>query len=102
MKRRETLLEHKLIENGYKLVFKTYKGKKSEKVDNYVFSKLEGETEFIVCLNKDRNEITCYYFKNDRFAHYDLGKIEGLRYVYEGFENFLKSIYDFKEKRVLE
>lgn len=102
MKRKETLLEKKLIENNYRLKEKTYTGKNSDKVDNYIYSYENGETEFFVNLDKTREHIVYYSFNNSKFYKYDLGKIESLKYVFDSFEEFLKSIYDFKERRAKE
>jgi hypothetical protein len=37
MKRKRTELEEDLIKKGYKLLYKTYSGKHSQKVDHYVY-----------------------------------------------------------------
>ena len=102
MRRKETLLEKKLIDMGYRLSHKTYTGKYCDKVESYVYHFTNGETEFFVCLNQNREQIVCYYFTNDKFNKYDVGKIESLQYVHEHFEESLINIYDFVERRVKE
>lgn len=58
MKRTVTELEEKLIGLGYKLVFKQYGGKHSQKVDRYIYFKQDEDGDLIkVVLDKKREEI---------------------------------------------
>ena len=63
MKRKTTELEQKLIDNGWKLINKTYSGKHSEKTDHYEYFKMETLSTQninygqIIKLNAKRTEI---------------------------------------------
>lgn len=70
MKRKITELEQKLIDNGWKLINKTYSGKRSEKTNNYVYFKTETLTSQninygqLIKLNAKRTEIVDYGLLN--------------------------------------
>lgn len=75
MKREITKLEKVLIEKGYKLECKTYKGKDRDRVDSYVYTRefnfsaptlvYVSSFTFVVLLNAKRNRIVSLYCKND-------------------------------------
>lgn len=97
MKRKETKLEKNLQEYFYKLDYKTYEGKNSEKVSGYVYKKEIGHTTYIVCLDKTREHIVSYAFSNCHYDYFDKGRIEGLQEVLEFLGEELKKIYDFEK-----
>lgn len=95
MKRKETSLETNLISRGYHLSHKTYVGKHSDKVDTYVYVKNNGEILFSVALDKNRNKIVHYSFKNNRSFDYTFELLETLLEINTNFHNELMVIYDF-------
>ena len=98
MRRKETLLESNLIELGYRMSHKTYSGKHSDKVESYIYKKINGEVVYQVSLNKTREHIDHYSFQTLRQFDYNRGKLEGLYEVLMGLEDELKSVYDFDKK----
>lgn len=60
MKRKLTELEKKLIENGWYLESKTYYGKHSDKVLNYIYRKTY-EKKYVV--SEDNTIVTCDVFE---------------------------------------
>lgn len=101
MKRKETLLESNLIYLGFRLVGKTYTGKHSDKVEGYHYEKEVGETTYVVNLDKTREEIVSFLFRNPHFYEFDLGKINGLYDVFNQFTLELQKIYNFSDKKAL-
>ena len=75
MKRKETILEQKLLENGYTLTGKRYKGKHSQLTKHYEYCKdivVEYDNEklsttFFILLDAKRNECVDYFFLCDMF-----------------------------------
>lgn len=102
MKRKETKLEKNLQEYYYKLDYKTYEGKNSEKVSGYVYKKVIGSTTYIVSLDKTREHIVSYAFSNNHYDYFDKGKIEGLQDVLCFLGEELTKIYDFTTKQARE
>jgi len=96
MKRKETKLEKNLQEYFYKLDYKTYEGKNSEKVSGYVYKKEICNTTYIVCLDKTREHIVSYAFSNSHYDYFDKGRIEGLQDVLTFLGEELCKIYDFE------
>lgn len=97
MRRKETQLETNLIDLGYKLSHKTYCGKKSEKVDQFVYTKYKDDI-YYVCLNRERTKIESFGFTSNRYTRYNSYSIEDLQITYETLENSLKDIYDFENQ----
>lgn len=98
MKRKETQLEKNLQEYYYKLAYKTYEGKNSEKVSGYVYQKKTNLTLYTVCLDKTREHIVSYAFSNSHYDYFDKGRIEGLQEVLDFLGKQLNDIYDFENK----
>ena len=96
MKRKETKLEKNLQEYFYKLDYKTYEGKNSERVSGYIYKKVVSFTTYIVKLDKTREHIEYYAFTNSHYDYFDKGRIEGLQDVLEFLGEELSKIYDFK------
>ena len=102
MKRKETLLESKLIEKKFRLVSKQYIGKHSDKVDSYIYEKIREDVTYCVVLNKTRTKIKDYYFTTDRTYRYTNEFIESLKNVIKFLEEELEEIYDFELGKVKE
>lgn len=72
MKRKETILEQKLLENGYTLTGKKYKGKHSQLTKHYEYCKdivFEHQnakifTTFYILIDSKRNKVIDYYLRN--------------------------------------
>lgn len=81
MKRKETILEQKLLENGYTLTGKRYKGKHSQLTECYEYSKKAFitvneeiiETQFFIFIDSKRVSIYDHFFLCDFNA---IGEIE--------------------------
>ena len=98
MKRKQTLLEENLIKKGYMLSHKTYCGKNSSKVDQYVYVRDNGVIFYMINIDRTREHIENYSFTNKIRLDYTNGIIESLQEIMEHFENNLKDIYDFENK----
>lgn len=97
MRRKQTKLENNLYELGYRLDHKTYCGKKSEKVDQFVYTKYKDEI-YYVCLNRERTKIENYGFTSNRYTRYNSYSINDIKETYQMLENSLKDIYDFENQ----
>lgn len=102
MKRKETLLESKLIEKKFRLVSKQYVGKHSDKVDSYIYEKIREDVTYSVVLNKTRTKIKNYYFTTNRTYKYTIEFIDSLKNVIKYLEEELEEIYDFDLGKVKE
>ena len=100
MKRKTTELERNLKDLGFKLDHKTYCGKNSDKVLDYVFIRTNGYYEYQVFLNRERTQIVGYGFTNPTFVNFNDMTMEMLQREYDSFENELKEIYDFENQKV--
>ena len=98
MRRKQTKLENNLYELGYRLDHKTYCGKKSEKVDQFVYTKHNGFDVMYVYLNRERTKIESFGFTSNRYTQYNAYSIDDIKENYETLENSLKDIYDFENQ----
>ena len=98
MRRKQTKLENNLYELGYRLDHKTYCGKKSEKVDQFVYLKYRNNDTYYVYLNRERTKIESFGFTSNRYAQYNTYSIDDIKATYEMLENSLKDIYDFENQ----
>ena len=96
MKRKETLFEQKLIENGWKLTHKGYDLKTSQKIDSYHYTKMfilcDVATIFRVMLDNKREKIKNLYFF-PRFISIDRETMELINKAFNLVEKELASIY---------
>ena len=102
MRRKQTKLENNLYELGYRLDHKTYCGKKSEKVDQFVYLKYRNNDTYYVYLNRERTKIEGFAFTSNRYVQYNSYSIEDIKNTYSDFEQELGCIYNFKEERAIE
>lgn len=102
MRRKQTQLETNLIELGYKLSHKTYCGKKSEKVDKYIFEKRNGHITYIVSIDRTREHICDYAFSSNEIMLFSDYSIEYLQEINNKFHEEMSYIYNFKEKHAHE
>lgn len=102
MRRKQTELESNLFKLGYRLDHKTYCGRKSEKVFEYVFIKYKDRTIYYVYLDRERNKINDYGFNSNKYFQYNKATIGDIKDTFNEFEEELKSIYDFNEGKTLE
>lgn len=98
MRRKQTKLENNLYELGYRLDHKTYCGKKSEKVDQFVFMRNTNNDTYYVYLNRERTKIESFSFTSNRYTQYNAYSIDDIKETYETLENSLKDIYDFENQ----
>lgn len=96
MKRKETLFEQKLIENGWKLTHKGYDLKTSQKIDSYHYTKMfilcDVATIFRVMLDNKREKIKNLYFF-PRFISIDRETLELTNKAFNLVEKELGNIY---------
>ena len=98
MRRKQTKLENNLYELGYRLDHKTYCGKKSEKVDQFVYLKYRNNDTYYVYLNRERTKIESFSFTSNRYTQYNAYSIDDIKETYEMLESSLKEIYDFENQ----
>ena len=98
MRRKQTKLENNLYELGYRLDHKTYCGKKSEKVDQFVFMRNTNNDTYYVYLNRERTKIDSFSFTSNRYIQYNAYSIDDIKETYETLKNSLKDIYDFENQ----
>ena len=92
MKREITKLEQKLIDNGYKLEFKSYVGKHSQKVEFYCYKGQLEDYQVLIYLDSKRQVVDHYCFENKTPRYIGLENIETLERVYKELTNFIYSI----------
>lgn len=92
MKREITKLEQKLIDNGYKLEFKSYVGKHSQKVEYYCYKGHLENYEVLIYLDSKRSRVDHYCFENKTPRFIGLENIETLERVYRELTNFIYSL----------
>ena len=93
MKRTTTILEQKLIANGWYLAAKTYWGKKSEKTFCYEYQK-QDETRHVqvIKLNSKRNKIVQYGIANVNFPYLSQIELDGLHIAFFSLRDFVDFI----------
>ena len=90
MKRTITELEQKLIDKGFKLHHKTYKGKHSQFVNSYIYVAMLDGVKVKVCLNAKRDTILNYTFENPIHSEwYGETEISGLNVLLEIVKRFI-------------
>ena len=92
MKREITKLEQKLIDNGYKLDFKSYVGKHSQKVEFYCYKGHLENYEVLIYLDSKRVKVDHYCFENKTPRYIDEENIETLERVYKELTEFIYSL----------
>ena len=94
MKREITKLEQKLIDNGYKLEFKSYVGKHSQKVEFYAYKGQLEDYQVLIYLDSKRTKVDHYCFENKAPRYIGCENIVTLERVYKELTDFLYSISD--------
>ena len=94
MKREITKLEQKLIDNGYKLEFKSYVGRHSQKVEFYCYKGQLENYEVLIYLDNKRQVVDHYCFENKTPRYISCENIYTLERVYKELTDFLYSISD--------
>ena len=108
MKRKNTELDQKLIENGWYLTNKRYTGKHSEKTQCYEYVKTsdlrnDNKTyDLFILLDTKRSQIVNYGIKNVSFDY--LGEIElcSLRFLHLELRHFIERLTEKREPRQIE
>ena len=100
MRRKTTLLEENLYFLGYRLDHKTYSGKKSDKVFQYVYIKenLKNGKDYYVNLNRERTKIESFGFISTTITKYNELTISVLVNEYDSMRAVMESIYDFEKE----
>lgn len=98
MKREITKLEQKLINNGYKLEFKSYIGKHSQKVEFYCYKGQLENYEVLIYLNSKRSKVDHYCFENKAPRYIDCENIIALERVYRELTDFIYSLSKSEEE----
>lgn len=107
MKRKNTELDQKLIENGWYLTNKRYTGKHSEKTQCYEYVKTsdlrnDNKTyDLFILLNPKRSQIVNYGIKNVSFDY--LGEIElcSLRFLHLELRHFIERLTQVEKPLVV-
>lgn len=102
MRRKITKLEENLINLGFKLDHKTYCGRKSEKVDQFVYRKSYSGADYFVYLDRERTKIESYGFTNPFIKEYNSISIDTIMSINIDFTNELEQIYNFNENTIKE
>ena len=92
MKREITKLEQKLIDKGYKLEFKSYVGKHSQKVEFYCYKGQLEDYEVLIYLDSKRVRVDHYCFENKAPRYIDEENITTLERVYRELTDFIFSL----------
>lgn len=90
MKRRTTEFEQKLIDNGWKLIYKTYRGKKSQFVWTYVYSKFHNGYLFKLAIDQKRIKTLNIYIENATHEYLDLAQLQNM---VERYNEILEEIH---------
>ena len=78
MKRKSTDFEQKLLGSGWKLIYKTYRGKNSQFVWTYVYSKYYCGYLFKIALDKKREKTLNIYIENAKNEYIDLAQLQDI------------------------
>lgn len=98
MKRKITSLEQKLIENGWCLTNKRYKGKHSEKTLSYEYHKtsdLRNDNKVydqVIILDQKRSQIVNYGIKNVYFDFFGDQELCLLRFLHLELRHFIEKL----------
>lgn len=93
MKRTTTILEQKLIANGWYLAGKSYWGKKSEKTFCYEYHKQdETRQTLIIKLDRKREKIIRYGIANVNFPYLSQIELDGLHMAFFSLRDFVDFI----------
>ena len=90
MKRNITNFESKLLKDGWKLLYKTYKGKDSQFVWTYVYTKVYRNHLFKLALDKKRENTLGIYIET---PHTDFLSIDQLKDISESYLELSNSIH---------
>lgn len=102
MKRKTTELEQKLLNCGFVLFGKTYTGKYSQHIENYIYKKVVeitlGEekvnTTFVVELDQSRNNVDNYYFEIN-YRQVDYKTLIKINDIYKMFSEKIREFTNF-------
>ena len=94
MKREITKLEQKLIDNGYKLEFKSYAGKHSQKVEFYCYKGQLDNYQVLIYLDSKRQVVDHYCFENKAPQYIGCENIDTLERIYKELTDFIYSLSD--------
>ena len=89
MKREITKLEQKLIDKGYKLEFKSYVGKHSQKVEFYCYKGQLENYEVLIYLDSKRVKVDHYCFENKAPRYISCENIDTLERIYQELTTFI-------------
>lgn len=87
MKRHITELEQKLIDSGWKLLYKTYKGKNSQFVWCYVYGKAYGNRCFKLALDQKRKTTKGIYIENVPTDYLDIAQLKEINELFLSVSN---------------
>ena len=82
MKRKTTILEQKLIDSGFSLSYKTYKGKNSKRTEFYVYNGIVENYCVVVYLDYKRENLDHYLIENHLPQYIGKENLEMLEKVY--------------------
>ena len=89
MKRQITDFESKLLDNGWKLLYKTYKGKDSQFVWTYVYGKQHKNHYFKLALDKKRKSTLGIYVENPKTDFLSIEQIKDINESYLELSNIV-------------
>jgi len=94
MKRKTTNLEQRLIENGFSLSHKTYKGKDKKRTEFYVYKGTLDNYTIRVYLDYKREKLDHYVIENTLPSLIVRENLDALERVYE---HIFEMLYEHKE-----
>lgn len=92
MKRQITDFESKLLKDGWKLLYKTYKGKDSQFVWAYIYGKVYKGKCFKLALDKKRETTLHIYIENDTTDYLDINQIKVINELYLELSNHIHEL----------
>ena len=94
MKRKMTELERQLIDSGWCLTHKNYKGKLAKRIDTYVYKRLHNGFDFELYLNAKRDTIVELKIHNP-YYYAGIHELSLLNETYEDVSSELKCLCSF-------
>lgn len=92
MKRQVTEFESKLLDNGWKLLYKTYKGKDSQFVWTYVYGKQHKGHYFKLALDKKRKSTLGIYVETPKINFLSIEQIKDINESYLELSNHIYTL----------
>lgn len=99
MKRHITELEQRLVDHGFMLSHKTYKGKDSKRTEFYVYKGIVENYCVVVCLDYKREKLNHYLIENHLPQYIGRENLDALERVYNEMFDIL---YEDNTREIVE